>query len=267
MGDIFMSDLMQQLKLLCEKAKLQPFYRALETQEASSEVIELGFVERACALVEAQVGSNHISKVTRLRKSAQLRWPQASLCDFSEVTKLPVKFAKLKDIAQCNWIRDFRHIVITGKTGAGKTHLACSLAQEAILQEYSVLYYHYPALVRDLKIADKAGDDQLTKLRKKLGKVNILIIDDWGIQQLTSIERHLLFEMIEMRDQNGSLIITSQYSPTDWYDAFVDKTVADSTLDRIIPYSIILDWDRDSFRDEIGRQLSNKSKKVRGNTK
>lgn len=258
-----MNDHMSQLKLLCEKAKLMPFYRALESQEASAEVIELGFIERACALVEAQVGSNHISKVSRLRKAAHLRWPQASLSDFSKIVDLPVKFAKLKDIAQCNWIRDFRHLVITGKTGSGKTHLACAMAQEVILQEYSVLYYHYPALIRDLKIADKAGDDVLAKLSKKLAKVNVLIIDDWGIQQLTSIERHLLFEMIEMRDQNGSLVITSQYSPADWYDAFVDKTVADSTLDRIIPYSIILDWDRDSFRDERGRQLSNKPKKAR----
>jgi DNA replication protein DnaC len=260
MEDIFMSDLMQQLKLLCEKAKLQPLYHALKVQESSSEAIKLGFIERTCALVEAQVDSNHINKVSRLRRTAQLRWPQATLSDFSDVTKLPVKYAKLKDIAQCNWIRDFRHLVITGKTGAGKTHLACSIAQEAILQEYSVLYYHYSELVRDLKIAEKAGDDLLAKLRKKLAKINVLILDDWGIQQLSSVERHLLFEMIEMRDQNGSLIITSQYSPSDWYDAFVDKTVADSTLDRIIPYSILLDWDRDSFRDEIGRQLSNKSK-------
>lgn len=119
-------------------------------------------------------------------------------------------------------------------------------------------YYHYPVLIRDLKIAEKAGDDSLEKLRRKLSKVRVLLIDDWGIQPLNPQERHLLFELIEIRDQSSSLIITSQYAPSDWYDAFGDKTVADSTLDRIVPYAIALNWDCESYRDKRGRQLSGK---------
>lgn len=261
-----MNNVMGEIKSLCDRAKLAPLYQALQLQEASSEWINSSFSERLLGLLEAQVDNEATRKISRLRKSAHLRWPQASLADFKTNAELPVTFAKLKDIGQCNWIKEFRHIVITGPTGAGKTHLACAIGDVAIMQGFSVLYYHYQKLIRDLKIAEKAGDEELEKLRKKLASIRVLIVDDWGIQQLSSVERHLLFELIELRDQNGSLIITSQYAPVDWYDAFSDKTVADSTMDRILPYAVQLRWSENasSYRDLRGRELINKANKKGG---
>lgn len=261
-----MNKLLEEIKSICEIKKLMPFFHALERQEATMSWLESAFLERLKDLLVAQVNSDHNHNVSRARKAARLRWPQASIADFKNNLELPTTFTKLKDIGQCGWIAEFQHIVITGPTGAGKTHLACAIGEEAILHGYSVLYYHYQQLIRDLKIAEKAGDEELKKLRNKLEKINVLILDDWGIQQLTSTERHLLFELIEVRDQNSSLVITSQYSPADWYDAFVDKTVADSTLDRIIPYCTPLHWAENarSYRDLRGRQLNGKANKKGG---
>ncbi|AOW78595.1 hypothetical protein A3Q34_18190 [Colwellia sp. PAMC 20917] len=256
-----MNDLMTKLKCLCEKARLIPLFQALEKQEASPESIECSFLERIFCLLEAQIDNNHISKISRFRKAAKLRWPQASLADYAIKKVLPVKLSKLKDLAECAWVENYLHVAITGPTGAGKTHLASALADEAILKEYSVICYHFSALVRDLIIAEKAGEDILIKLQKRLIKFRVLMIDDWGIKPLKSHERHLLLELIELRERNGSLLITSLYEPSQWYECFVDKGIADSSLDRIIPYIDHIDWDKDSYRTELGRQLMAKSSK------
>ncbi|MFD3392541.1 ATP-binding protein [Alteromonas macleodii] len=253
-----MNNLNQSIKSLCDYLRIPMVYTVFSEQEGRNNIDESTFAERLLEQLRAQADSAHESKVARLQKAAKLRWPHAVLSYIQSSDKPPVRISKLKELAQCQWIEDFRHIIISGPTGAGKTHLACALGQEALLQEYTVQYYHYPVLIRDLKIAEKAGDDSLEKLRRKLSKVRVLLIDDWGIQPLNPQERHLLFELIEIRDQSSSLIITSQYAPSDWYDAFGDRTVADSTLDRIVPYAIALNWDCESYRDKRGRQLSGK---------
>ncbi|MFC3122066.1 ATP-binding protein [Agaribacter flavus] len=250
---------LSNIKSLCEQKRLMPMYRALiEYMSQADEKID--FYECFLAMLQLQIDNDHMLKVGRLRKTAKLRWSSATLEDFKEASHRAVDFKMLAQLAKCHWIANFQHIIITGPTGAGKTHLACALVQSVIEQGYTALYMHFPALIRRLKMAERAGNDELTKLRRQLSKVRVLLIDDWGIQHLSSEERHLLFELIEMRDQNSSLIITSQY-PTDvWHDAFQDKVVADSVLDRIVSYAILIDWDTDSYRRRKGAALAKASK-------
>lgn len=245
------------IKELCEQKRLMPMYRAFIDHIAQS-VDTIDIYECFRAALQLQIDSDHMLKVGRLRKSAKLRWNSATLEDFKEESHRAVDFSVLTQLAKCHWIANFQHIIIAGPTGAGKTHLACALVQSVIEQGYTALYIHFPALIRRLKMAERAGNEELTKLRRQLARVRVLLIDDWGIQHLSSEERHLLFEFIEMRDQNSSLIITSQY-PTDvWHDAFQDKVVADSVLDRIVSYAIMLDWDTDSYRLRKGAALKKK---------
>lgn len=253
-----MSDLLQQVKALCEQKKLMAFFSAIEAFETTKDSVEYSSLEKIHQALVMQKEYDSDLKVERIRRNAKLRWPQATLNDFKGEKGLPVSWQKLQQIAEGSWVREHCHLILTGFTGVGKTYLACAISQEIMLQEYSLEYHHFNDLIRKLVIAEKAGGEELDKLYKKLKKCHVLFIDDWGIKPLNPQARHLLFELIEMRDQSSSLIITSQYDPLDWYDAFADKTIADSTFDRITNYAMHLSWEKESYRKEIGGKLVKK---------
>jgi DNA replication protein DnaC len=84
-------------------------------------------------------------------------------------------------------------------------------------------------------------EDVWVKFIRKINRAKLLVIDDWGNAMMNNEERHLLFELIESRDQYSSLLITSQYPISTWHDAFQDSTIADSVLDRIVHSAHIID--------------------------
>lgn len=102
----------------------------------------------------------------------------------------------------------------------------------------------------ELKAADSHDDKRVyQRLTRKLAKVPILVIDDWAITPMSETHRRLLFDLVEKRDGTGSLIITSQYKPSQWHAAFGDSTIADAVLDRIVHSSNIYDFEKvESFR-------------------
>ena len=149
-------------------------------------------------------------------------------------------------LLEFDWVTSCENIVITGKTGAGKTHLACALANAALQRGVTVLFKRFYELLLELIAAE--NEQRLVRFRRKLNRMQILIIDDWGLAPLSERERHLLFEFIESRERNASLIITSQYDVKDWHSAFQDQTLADSILDRIVSYAHIIKLEGESAR-------------------
>lgn len=248
-----MSELKQQIRSLCVEAKVPEIFQRLEAQDNSQEALALSFHERVHDLLQAQVEMNHQNKVARNRRAAKLRWSHAVLEDFKDDDDIEVPFSKIKELGHCHWLEKKRHIILTGATGVGKTHLACALAQEAITKEHTALYCHYSDLLRDFKIACKIGEEKVVLLLKRLTKPNVLLIDDWGMEQLNNTTRGLLFQLIEKRDQSGSLIITSQFSASDWYDVFIHKNAADSIIDRIVSYSDEYELKGPSHRSKVLR--------------
>jgi DNA replication protein DnaC len=87
--------------------------------------------------------------------------------------------ATLEQLATGEWIRQHHPCLITGPTGTGKSFLACALAHRACRLGYRALYYYLPKLFRELALAQ--ADGSLTALLKKLAKVELLVLDDWGL--------------------------------------------------------------------------------------
>ena len=137
----------------------------------------------------------------------------------------------------------------------GKTHLGCAFANEAILRGIPVKFYKFQNLLTELIAADQ--ENQLAKFRKRLSRFKLLIIDDWGISMLSSAQRHMLYDLVESRDKQCSMLITSQYPVSDWYDAFGDETIAESVLDRIVHASHKLNLTGVSMRKVNGVEGGN----------
>jgi DNA replication protein DnaC len=147
------------------------------------------------------------------------------------------------------WIRKHRNCLITGKTGVGKTWLACALGDKACREDFSVMYYRMPRLFAALALVH--GDGRYAKLLRALSRIDLLVLDDWGPEVLTAEQRRDLLEIVEDRYDRHSLLIISQIPVTQWYDMIGNSTLADAILDRIIHNAYRIDLSGESLRECI----------------
>ena len=123
-------------------------------------------------------------------------------------------------------------IAITGASGCGKTFMACAIGHKACRLGYKVRYIHLPRFIEDISIAH--ADGSYTKIMTQLNKIDLLILDDFGLTPITSKQCHDLFNIIEERHQLKSTIITSQLPIDKWHQYLGEPTIADAILDRIL---------------------------------
>ena len=123
-------------------------------------------------------------------------------------------------------------MVIGGPTGVGKSWLACALGHKACREGYSILYKRAPRLFADLALARSEG--RLARMMVALERTRLLIIDDWGPEPLTAEQRRDLLEIVDDRDDRGSLLITSQLPISRWHDVVGDMTLGDAIVDRVV---------------------------------
>lgn len=244
--------LKKQISEILLKLKLNGMNAELERQCSNDKYEDMSFLERlhGLALEELTLTSN--SHIARLLKRSNIRWKHASLSEIDYKIQTSLKSAVIKELAELEWLNNHRHIIITGATGLGKTYLASAFSNEVIMQSVEAFQCRFSELI--IKLSADKSEKGVTTFLNKVKKVPLLVIDDWGIAPLTVTERHALFELIEQRDQKGSLIITSQYPVGDWYDAFGDETIADSTLDRIVHSAHKINMKGESFRKLMGIQ-------------
>lgn len=117
-------------------------------------------------------------------------------------------------------------------TGTGKTYLACALAQAAIRRGHRAVYRRAPRLLEELALAH--ADGSFPVLLRRLAKIDVLVIDDWGLAPPKDTERRDLLEILEDRYGARSTVITSQLDTKKWHDYLADPTVADAICDRVL---------------------------------
>lgn len=123
-------------------------------------------------------------------------------------------------------------MIITDATGTGKSYIACALAQQACRSGYRASYRRMPRLIEELALAH--ADGTYTRLLGRIAKMDLLVLDDWGIAPLREQERRDMLEIVEDRHGSRSTIITSQLPVEGWHDYVGDPTIADALLDRVV---------------------------------
>lgn len=204
------------------------FQRQLDCPEFS----DLAFEERLGMLGDAEVHNREQRRQDRAMKMAKLALPNACVEDIDYRKSRGLDKAYLQSLFTCDWVNRKQHIAVTGSTGGGKSHLACALAHQAIRKGNNALFYRAPRLIEDMEIARLDGS--LPKLRLRLMKFKILIIDDWALSPLSPNSQQDLLEIIEDRTGRGSLIMTSQLPVSKWHDYIGEPTFADAIMDRIV---------------------------------
>ncbi len=204
---------------------------ALEEQRDIADVDQLGFNDRLALMIEREAEHrDHKSYLGHLRQ-AQLRI-RADIQDVDCRAGRGIARTTLTQLAAGDWIRQGHNLILGGPTGSGKTFVACALAHQACRQHQSVLYRRVPELVAALIRARDKGT--LERLMGRLGRVSLLVLDDWGLQGFSAEGRRDLLEIVEQRHGRKSILIASQIPVDGWPKVIGEPTIADAVLDRIV---------------------------------
>jgi DNA replication protein DnaC len=217
-----------QLKAL----KFDGMARAFEEQLGLTASSSLSFEERFGIVVDREMAWRDTRRLERLLKAAKLKNPQACVEDVEFRQSRGIDQRMIATLAGCDWVRHAQNLILTGPTGAGKTWIACAFGQQACRQGFSVFYVRVGRLFEELKIAH--GDGSFSRRLAQLAKVDVLLLDDWGLQDLDQGARNDLLEVLDDRVGTRSTVITSQLPLEHWHAWLQDPTLADAILDRLV---------------------------------
>ncbi len=199
-------------------------------------------------LIEHEWEHRQNMKIERLIKQARFR-QKASIAEVSYIHTRNLDKNMFNRLATLDFIQRNENIIITGASGVGKSFLAQALGHQACLMEYKVLYANTARLFTKLKLSKVDGT--YIKELQKLQKINILILDDFGLHAFDNYTREILMDIIDDRYKKTSTIISSQIPVSVWYDLIGEGTIADAILDRIINSSHRIDLKGESMRKGI----------------
>jgi len=198
-------------------------------------------------LVQAEWDDRYNRRMHRLVTKARFRY-QAGMELIDYVAKRNLDKVLMLRLSSCEWINRKQNVIITGSTGLGKSFLASALGHQACQQGYKVIYRNCSKLFDELKIAK--ADGSYVKEINRIEKLDLLILDDFGLKPLDNSQRLMLLELLEDRHGKRSTIITSQLPFKSWYDVIGEPTIADAILDRLVHSSHRIELDGDSLREK-----------------
>jgi len=225
--------------------------KAWDDQQQQPDADVLTFEQRLGLMIDREVTERENRRLITRLKFASLR-QTAIVEDIDLRTPRGIERAFFAKLVDGDWIDRKHNLLITGPTGTGKSWIACALGHKACRDNRSVLYHRLPRLFEALALA--RGDGRYARLLKTLSRVDLLILDDWGLAPLTGEQRRDLLEVVDDRHQRGSTIITSQIPIDHWHEVIADPTIADAVLDRLVHNTHRLALKGDSMR-KAGRSL------------
>lgn len=245
----------EHLPYLCKVLKLPVVQSHWRDVAKTARDKGLNYGDFLAELLDLELTVKEQNKLERMRKISKLP-PAKTLSnfDFSQVKKL--NQTQIEQLANSDdWVKRQENLIIFGPSGIGKTHLACAIAHHLLQQGIKVLFTKTTLLVQTLQSAK--AEMRLNKELERIGRFELLILDDMGYVKKSEQETSVLFELIESRYETGSVIITANQPFNQWDQLFPDPIMAVAAVDRLIHHATIISINEESYRAKQAK-LKNK---------
>ena len=219
--------------------------KAFAEMESNDDAAGLSHAEWLALLLDHEATYRNDRRLALRLRHAKLRH-RAVPEDVDYRTRRSLDRRLFETLLAGEWISRHENLAIIGPTGIGKSWLACAIGHKACRDNRSVLYTRLPRLIDELTLAK--GDGRIAARMKSLAKVELLILDDWGLQPLDGNARHHLLEILEDRYGQRSTLVTSQLPVARWHQTINDPTYADAILDRLVHNAHRLELEGESMR-------------------
>jgi len=230
---------------------LEGMAKAFAEIDAKSEANDLGHREWLGLLLDREASWRRDKRLVARLRYAKLR-QQACVEDVDYRSPRGLDRALFQKLALGDWIGAHDNLALIGPTGVGKSWLASALGHNACRDNRSVLYHRVPKLFEELALA--RGDGRHPRILRNLGRADLLILDDWGLEPLDAGARHDLLEILEERYGRRSTVITSQLPVDRWHEVVNDPTYADAIMDRLVHNAHRIELTGESMRRTRGKQ-------------
>jgi DNA replication protein DnaC len=181
------------------------------------------------------------------RRILAARFPYRKYLTELKYEAFPLEVAnRIRELQNLNFIKQGRNVIFVGNPGVGKTHTAIGLGIKACMEGMSVLYITVPNLISELK--ESMTLNQLTNYKKKFINYDLVILDELGYITFDKQGSELLFNLLSMRNETKSIIITTNLNFNRWQEVFNDPTLTAAMVDRLTHKAHVINIKSDSYR-------------------
>ena len=202
-------------------------------------------------VLEVEWQARRERRVDRLRRASRL--PPAKTFETLDATRVPRNvLIQARELARGGFVERGDNVLLFGRPGVGKSHLACALGHTLVGTGVSVLFIPTYQLVQQLLAARR--DLNLPRALRALDTYDVMILDDLGYVQQSADEAEVLFTLMAERYERRSLIITSNLVFSEWDRIFKNPMTTAAAIDRLVHHATILEIDRGSIRAEDAKK-------------
>jgi len=210
------------------------------------------FSQKVLYALDKEVAARRERRINKLLKASRSPNPDACLEDVVYAPDRNINPEQVSRLAHGQWCHLGQNIVILGKSSVGKTYLAQALITAACRNDYSARFYRTDMLAAHFAVMP-LDDPARLKLTRELISVDVLVLDDFLTTPVDATTAHLLFNILSEREGNRSTIVTSQFTPQDWYRSIPDAVIAESILNRLIAGAEIITLEGPNMRLEANQ--------------
>jgi DNA replication protein DnaC len=231
---------------LLKKLRLSGVLQSLELRLREAVDDSLSYEEFLYRLMNDEVERREAKQLDQRVRRANFEH-QKTLEDFDFHFNPQVPKAKVLDLATCTYVERRENVLLLGPTGVGKSHIAQALGHRACRAGFSVLYASAQDVLKQLHAsrADNTHDKKLARFTD----VELLVIDDLGLRPLKGDEPIDLYEIVRLRYERGSTIITSNRDTDELHHLFGDPLLASAAMDRLLHGAHVLRLVGDTYRN------------------